>query len=75
MYTDMFILIDSGGKELVRKKLIGHIKRFIDSQDTESLKYPLTVKSETSGYEFKVTKDTTVDEWRSFGDSCTLALD
>lgn len=75
MYTDVFILKDADGNELAHRKLLGHIKEYIDSKDPESLKYPLTINSETSGYLFKVTRDTTSQDWRDFNTDCLMACD
>ena len=75
MYTDVFVLRDADNNELARKKLIGHIKEFVDSQSPNTLKYPLIVSSETSGYKFEITKSTTSQDWRDFGKDCVMACD
>ncbi len=73
MQSDNFILRDRIGTMISHRSILGHIK--VDLDNIQDKEYPYYVKSETTGYEFHVTKDTKPEDWREFSDKCLMALD
>ena len=74
MWTDHFVLKDKDGNVINEKNKVQHLKVFLDEKGIgEGEVYH--IRSEVSGYELEVTKDTTAEEWREFADDCLRALD
>lgn len=73
MYSDRFVLRDRIGTMISHRSMLEHIK--IDFDNVQDKEYPYYVKSDVSGYEFKVTQDTKPEDWREFSDKCLMALD
>ena len=75
MYTDVLILTDASGNELTRKKQVGHVMEYLSFKAPELLNYPLTLRSETTGYTLTITPETTINDWREFSKDCAMAYD
>lgn len=74
MWTDKFPLTDKDGNVLGEKTILQHLKPIINQHglgpDDEYI-----IKSEVTGWEFKVTAATTVEEQREFAEACLKSAD
>ncbi len=72
--TDEFVLLDEDGKELTRRRMVQHLKVYLDEIDPERNK-TYRIKSSVSKEDFIVTKETTTEDWRAYADNCLMLLD
>ena len=73
MYSDNFVLRDRIGTMISHRNILEHIK--VDFDNVKDKEYPYYVKSDVSGFELKITKDTKQEDWREFSNKCLMALD
>ena len=72
--TDEFVLLDEDGKEITKKKIVQHLKAYLDEIDPERNK-TYRIKSRVSKEDFVVTKETTSEDWKRYADNCQMLLD
>ncbi len=72
--TAGYILCDEDGNEIIRKKMVEHIKVYLDEADPEREKN-YRVRSSISAKEFVITKETTQQDWREYSRDCMELLD
>ena len=76
--TDEFMLYDEENNEIMSRKLLSHLRLAIDEQgllEGANRDKVYTIVSEVSGYELRVDKGTTSEEWHIYEDKCLMALD
>ncbi len=74
MWTDSFTLTDKDGIVLGKKNMVQHLKPIIDEHGLGPDDV-YTIKSEVTGWEFKVTAATTIEEWRKSANDCLKSMD
>ncbi len=72
--TDEFVLFDENGKELTRRKMVQHLKVYLDEIDPERNK-TYRIKSRVTKEDFIITRETTAEDWRVYADNCLMLLD
>ncbi len=76
--TDEFTLYDEDYNEVLIRKMVEHIHLAIIEQgllEGKNADRHYIVSSDVSGYEMKVDRNTTQEEWRAYTDKCLMALD
>ncbi len=72
--TAEYTLYDEDGNELTKKKMVEHIKIYLDEIDPDREKN-YRIKSSISVSEFVITKETTQEDWREYSRYCLELLD
>ena len=72
--SDEFVLFDEDGNELAKRKMVQHLKVYLDEVDPERKKN-YRIKSSVASWDFVITKDTTAEDWRRYADDCLMLLD